>query len=60
MSGDPWTSDPVVAARLERLNDAYARGEIDLDDLERRTAQVIERGHRPPTRSAPSTAHLRP
>jgi len=56
MSGDPWTSDPVVAARLERLNDAYARGEIDLDDLERRTAQVIERGHRPPTRDAPSTA----
>jgi len=48
MSGDPWTRDPVVAARLEQLNDAYARGEIDLDDLERRTADVIERGHRPP------------
>jgi len=54
VTGDPWTSDPIVAARLERLNDAYARGEIDLDDLELRTAQVIERGHRP--RGAPSTA----
>lgn len=44
MSGNPWTDDPAVLARIERLNDAYARGEIEIDELERKTAEVIARG----------------
>jgi hypothetical protein len=48
MSGSPWAEDPIVLGRLERLNDAYARGEIELDELEQRTAEVIDRGHQTP------------
>jgi hypothetical protein len=48
-----------VLGRLERLNDAYARGEIELDELEQRTAEVIDRGHEtspaPPRPVRPAT-----
>jgi hypothetical protein len=46
MSGGAWTDDPAVLARIERLNDAYAHGDIDIDELERRTAEVIARAER--------------
>jgi hypothetical protein len=46
MSGGAWTDDPAVLARIERLNVAYARGDIDIDELERRTAEVIARADR--------------